>query len=112
MLSNGIKLDYKALESTFVNCDCNCNFSEKDCFQFEKVSRKFDSKTLCQIGPFYFDEQSSQLICNKKFFYIKQLFWHQQGTRAVVELKPVEDRSQAEAMARERGGLQLDWITL
>ena len=42
----------------------------------------------------------------------RQLFWHQQGTRAVVELKPVEDRSQAEAMARERGGLQLDWITL
>ena len=41
----------------------------------------------------------------------RQLFWHQQGTRAVVELKPVQDRSQAEAMARQRGGLQLDWIT-
>ena len=41
----------------------------------------------------------------------RQLSWHQQGTRAVVELKPVADRSQAEAMARERGGLQLDWIT-
>ena len=41
----------------------------------------------------------------------RQLFWHQQGTRAVVELKPVADRSEAEAMARERGGLQLDWIT-
>ena len=40
----------------------------------------------------------------------RQLFWHQQGTRAVVELKPVADRSEAEAMARERGGLQLDWI--
>ena len=41
----------------------------------------------------------------------RQLSWHQQGTRAVVELKPVADRTQAEAMARERGGLQLDWIT-
>ena len=41
----------------------------------------------------------------------RQLFWHQQGTRAVVELKPVEDQSQAEVMARERGGMQLDWIT-
>lgn len=41
----------------------------------------------------------------------RQLFWHQQGTRAVVELKPVADQSQAEVMARERGGLQLDWIT-
>ena len=41
----------------------------------------------------------------------RQLFWHQQGTRAVVELKPVQDRSQAETMARQRGGLQLDWIT-
>lgn len=40
----------------------------------------------------------------------RQRTWHARGMRAMVELSPLESKTEAEKMAEARGVFQLDWI--
>ena len=40
----------------------------------------------------------------------RQRHWHQQSRGAVMELRPLNTKTEAERLAKEMGGLELDWI--
>ena len=40
----------------------------------------------------------------------RQRHWHQRGRGAVMALRPLNTRTEAQKLANEKGGLELDWI--